>query len=149
MRALRGWGLARQDAAPGPSRPWACLGSRPTSGSVSRYMPAAMPKTRSMTSARTTTAGTMDALPLYVNAYTLEISLVDEQVTGDENGWVVSRAELLRRFAALPGTFPLTKRHAAELTAGTGHDRFDFTIGLMLDGLARRQEQARPPPGTS
>jgi AcrR family transcriptional regulator len=83
-------------------------------------------------------AWTMDALLLYVNAYTLEISLVDEQVTGDETGWVVSRAELLRRFAALPGTFPQTKRYAAELTSGTGHDRFDFTIALMLDGLARR-----------
>jgi hypothetical protein len=22
--------------------------------------------------------------------------------------------------------------------AGTGHDRFDFTIGLMIDGLAHR-----------
>lgn len=83
-------------------------------------------------------AWTMDALLLYVNAYTLEISLVDEQATRDEDSWVVSRAELLRRFAALPGTFPQTKRYAAELTAGTGHERFDFTIGLMLDGLTRR-----------
>jgi hypothetical protein len=24
------------------------------------------------------------------------------------------------------------------LTAGTGHDRYDFTIGLMIDGLAHR-----------
>ena len=83
-------------------------------------------------------AWTMDALLLYVNAYTLEISLVDEQATRDGDSWVVSRAELLRRFAALPGTFPQTKRYAAELTAGTGHERFDFTVGLMLDGLTRR-----------
>ena len=55
-----------------------------------------------------------------------------------DGSWVVSRDELLRRFAALPGTFPHTKRYAAEVTAGTGHDRFDFTIGLMIDGLARR-----------
>jgi len=82
-------------------------------------------------------AWTMDALLLYVNAYTLEISLVDEQATRDGDSWVVSRAELLRRFAALPGTFPQTKRYAAELTAGTGHERFDFTVGLMLDGLTR------------
>ena len=27
---------------------------------------------------------------------------------------------------------------AAELTAGAGHERFDFTVGLMLDGLTRR-----------
>jgi hypothetical protein len=34
--------------------------------------------------------------------------------------------------------FTHPKRYAAELTAGTGHDRFDFTIGLMIDGLPRR-----------
>jgi hypothetical protein len=28
--------------------------------------------------------------------------------------------------------------HAAELTAGSDHDRFDFTVGLMIDGLAHR-----------
>ena len=44
----------------------------------------------------------------------------------------------MRRFAALPDIFPQSKRYAAELTAGTGHDRFDFTIGLMIGGLARR-----------
>jgi AcrR family transcriptional regulator len=83
-------------------------------------------------------AWAIDALLLYVNAYSLEVSLVDEQLSHDEDSWVVSRAELLRRFAALPGTFPQTKRYAAELTAGTSHDRFDFTIGLMIDGLAHR-----------
>jgi AcrR family transcriptional regulator len=85
-----------------------------------------------------TAAWAIDSLVLYVNAYSLEVSLVGEQPTGDEIGWIVSRAELLRRFAALPDTFPQTKRYAAELTAGTSHDRFDFTIGLMIDGLARR-----------
>jgi AcrR family transcriptional regulator len=85
-----------------------------------------------------TAAWAIDSLLLYVNAYSLEVSLVDEQLTHDEDSWVVSRAELLRRFAALPSTFPQTKRYAAELTAGTGHDRFDFTIGLMTDGLTHR-----------
>jgi hypothetical protein len=38
---------------------------------------------------------------------------------------------------------PLGNRRAATTallrnTAGTGHDRFDFTIGLMIDGLAHR-----------
>ncbi|MEW2130490.1 TetR/AcrR family transcriptional regulator [Streptomyces sp. NPDC005435] len=85
-------------------------------------------------------AWAIDSLMLYVNAYSLEVSLADtrrgraEDGT-DGEGWVVGRDELLRRFAALPDTFPQTKRHAAELTAGTVHDRFDFTIGLMLDGL--------------
>jgi len=84
-----------------------------------------------------TAAWAIDSLLLYVNAYCLEVSLVREQRTSDEHSWVVSREELLRRFAALPDAFPQTKRYAAELTAGTGHDRFDFTIGLMIGGLAR------------
>lgn len=79
-----------------------------------------------------------DAMTLYVNSYSLELSLVNQQRGADDGNWVVSRDELRRRFAALPGSFPQTKRYAAELTAGTGHDRFDFTLGLMIDGLARR-----------
>jgi AcrR family transcriptional regulator len=81
-------------------------------------------------------AWAIDSLSLYVNAYSLEVSLADSRAgRGDGDGWVVSRDELLRRFAALPDSFPQTKRYAAELTAGTVHDRFDFTIGLMIDGL--------------
>ncbi|MYQ48331.1 TetR family transcriptional regulator [Streptomyces sp. SID4985] len=104
-------------------------------------------------------AWAIDSLMLYVNAYSLEVSLANSRVdrgaepgadTGESpgevsdvapgaapgaDGWVVGRDELLRRFAALPDTFPQTKRYAAELTAGTVHDRFDFTIGLMIDGL--------------
>jgi AcrR family transcriptional regulator len=79
-----------------------------------------------------------DSLLLYVSAYSLEISLADQQRGHGDGSWVVSRDELLRRYAALPATFPHSKRYAAELTAGTGHDRFGFTIGLMLDGLAHR-----------
>ncbi|QKG19161.1 TetR/AcrR family transcriptional regulator [Actinomadura verrucosospora] len=82
-------------------------------------------------------AWAIDSLSLYVNAYSLEVSLVNRRVDRGDDGWVVSRDELLRRFAALPDTFPESKRYAAELTAGTGHDRFDFTLGLMIDGLPR------------
>jgi AcrR family transcriptional regulator len=82
-----------------------------------------------------TAAWAIDALTLYVNAYCLETSLKDSQATRSGDGWIVSRDELLRRFAALPDTFPQTKRYAVELTSGGGHDRFDFTINLMLDGL--------------
>ena len=85
-----------------------------------------------------TAAWAIDSLALYVNAYSLEVSLVHEHARHREDSWVVSRDELLRRFAALPDTFPQTKRYAAELTSGAGHDRFDFTIGLMIDGLVRR-----------
>ena len=77
----------------------------------------------------------IDALSLYVNAYSLEVSLVNRRLGHSDDAWVVSRDELMRRFAALPDTFPHTKRHAAELTAGTPHDRFDFTLALMIDGL--------------
>jgi AcrR family transcriptional regulator len=83
-------------------------------------------------------AWAIDSLLLYVSAYSLEISLADQQRSRGDGGWVVSRDELLRRFAALPATYPHSRRYAAELTAGSGHDRFDFTIGLMIDGLAHR-----------
>jgi len=69
--------------------------------------------------------------------------LVNQQRSDGDGGGVVSRGELLRQFAALPGTFPHTKRYAAELTAGIGYDRFDFTIGLLINGLADRQATSR------
>ncbi|MER8006985.1 TetR/AcrR family transcriptional regulator [Streptomyces sp. NPDC094149] len=85
-----------------------------------------------------TAAWAIDALLLYVAAYCLETSIARLRAADDDAVWVVDRAELLRRFAALPAeTFPHTTRHAAELTAGEGHDRFDFTLRLMIDGLAR------------
>ena len=46
-------------------------------------------------------------------------------------------AKLIGRFAALPAdSFPNTRRYAAELTSGVGHDRFDFTLNLIIDNLA-------------
>lgn len=81
-------------------------------------------------------AWAIDALALYVNAYCLETYLRTKPPGHGTDDWVVSRDELLRRFAALPPTFPQTRRYAVELTAGTGHERFDFTIRLMIDGLA-------------
>jgi AcrR family transcriptional regulator len=81
-----------------------------------------------------TAAWAVDALSLYVNAFCLETSLKDRQ--DDRGGWAVSRDELLGRFAALPDTFPQTKRYAAELTSGSALDRFAFTLTLMVGGLA-------------
>ena len=82
-------------------------------------------------------AWAIDALLLYVAAYCLETSIAHRRSADDAATWVVDRGELLRRFTALPAdTFPNTTRHAAELTAGEGHDRFDFTLTLMIDGLA-------------
>jgi AcrR family transcriptional regulator len=83
-----------------------------------------------------TAAWAIDALLLYVAAYCLEASIARQRSTNDDAVCVVDRDELLRRFAALPAeAFPHTTGHAAELTAGEGHDRFDFTVALMIDGL--------------
>jgi hypothetical protein len=84
-------------------------------------------------------AWAIDALLLYVAGYCLEISIVKQRKVHNEADWVVDTDELRRRLAALPAeTFPHTTRFAAELTAGEGHDRFDFTLALMIDGLACR-----------
>jgi AcrR family transcriptional regulator len=83
-------------------------------------------------------AWAIDALLLYVAAYCLEMSIARQRSRHDAT-WVVGRDELLRRFAALPTeTFPHTTRHATELIAGEGHDRFDFTVAMMIDGLAHQ-----------
>jgi len=84
-----------------------------------------------------TAAWAIDSLFLYVNAYSLELSLATRRRSRSDDAWVVDREELRSRLAALPESFPQTKRYAAELTAGAGHDRFDFTVGLMLDALPR------------
>jgi AcrR family transcriptional regulator len=72
-------------------------------------------------------AWTADALALYVNAYCLEFSL---RGPGSHD-----RDELLARFAALPATFPLIRRHAADVTAGDSHERFDFTVARLIGGI--------------
>jgi AcrR family transcriptional regulator len=86
-----------------------------------------------------TAAWAIDALLLYVAAYCLEADLVHQRSTDADAAWVLDTDELQRGLAALPaGTFPHTTRYAAELTAGEGHDRFDFTLALMIDGIAHR-----------
>jgi AcrR family transcriptional regulator len=76
-------------------------------------------------------AWAIDALWLYVCAYALERSLVPQ-----DDDWVVSRKELIQRFTALPADqFPQIRRHAFPLTAGVGHERFDFTLNLMIGNL--------------
>ncbi|MER6761780.1 MULTISPECIES: TetR/AcrR family transcriptional regulator [Amycolatopsis] len=81
----------------------------------------------------------VDALLLYVAAYCLETSIVRRRVEEKDAVWVVGRDEMQRRLASLPAEeFPYTASHAVELTAGEGHDRFDFAVSLMIDGLTRR-----------
>lgn len=85
-------------------------------------------------------AWAVDLLLLYVAAYCLEVSVARKRSADEDIPWVVDRDELLRRFTALPAeSFPHTIRLAAELTAGTGHDRFDFTLTLVLEGLRTDQ----------
>lgn len=83
-----------------------------------------------------TAAWAIDALTLYVNGFCLETSLVARRA--EEGGWMADRDELLRRFRALPDTYPYSKRHAAELTNGAPSDRFEFTLELMVNGLDQR-----------
>ena len=39
--------------------------------------------------------------------------------------------------------FPLIARHAAEMTAGDGDDRFEFGLDLLVSGLAAVSERYR------
>lgn len=81
-----------------------------------------------------TAAWALDALTLYVCAYALERSLVQRR--HDDHDWVLDRDELIDRYRALPADrFPNTRRYAADLTSGSGHDRFDFTLDLILGSL--------------
>jgi AcrR family transcriptional regulator len=84
-----------------------------------------------------TAAWGIDALSLYVAGYALEASMVRSRTKDPDEAWVVNRKELMRRFAALPeSTFPHTRRHAAELTSGAEHQRFDFVLDLLTANLA-------------
>ena len=84
-----------------------------------------------------TAAWVRDALTLYVSGYALERALVRQRQQHQDHDWVLGREELVERFSALPADrFPHTRCHAAELTSGTGHDRFDFTLTLMIGNLA-------------
>jgi AcrR family transcriptional regulator len=94
-----------------------------------------------------TAAWAIDALALYVAGYAMEASMVQQRQKDQSATWVLGRDELVRRFTALPeATFPQTRRYAAELTSGAGHERFDFALGLIIDNLTR---QATPRPTTS
>jgi len=83
-------------------------------------------------------AWTIDALFLYVGAYAMDIAVADTQSNAEEHRLADEhRAELITRFESLPeDRFPNTRAYASELTSGAAHERFDFTLNLMLDTLA-------------
>ena len=93
-----------------------------------------------------TAAWAIDALSLYVCAYTLEISTIAQRLNQQDDAFFVSREEhdeLVRRLTALPADqFPQTRRYAAELTSGTGHKRFDFALSLIVDNLTQGPDLA-------
>lgn len=94
-----------------------------------------------------TAAWAMDSLSLYVAGYTLEVSMVLQRQKDQDAAWVLSQDEIVRRLTALPEAgFPQTRRYAAELTSGTGHQRFDFTLTLLIDNLTH---QAPPRPAAN
>ncbi|HZZ47806.1 MAG TPA: TetR/AcrR family transcriptional regulator [Pseudonocardia sp.] len=77
-----------------------------------------------------------DAMALYVAGYSLEVSIVRVRSAHDGDDRVLGREDMVNRIRALPSdAFPHTRRYAEELTTGEGHDRFDFAVGLMIDGL--------------
>jgi AcrR family transcriptional regulator len=88
-------------------------------------------------------AWAMDVLFLYVAGYTLEASLVQRRKKDQDAPWVLNRDELVRRFTALPeNRFPLIRRYAAELTSGTGHERFDFALSLFIDTVTNHSAKS-------
>ncbi|HEY0259574.1 MAG TPA: TetR/AcrR family transcriptional regulator [Lacisediminihabitans sp.] len=89
-------------------------------------------------------AWAVDAALLYVAAYSLEASLRRDPAT-DTDGRILDRTERIERFRMLPAArFPNVVAYAPELTAGDGHERFDFTLDLLLRGLASREQRDTP-----
>ena len=82
-------------------------------------------------------AWTIDALFLYVGAYAMDVAVADTVADAAEHRLAARhRPGLIARFEALPeDRFPNIRTYATELTSGTGHDRFDFTLDLILGHL--------------
>jgi TetR/AcrR family transcriptional regulator, tetracycline repressor protein len=84
-------------------------------------------------------------LPLYVSAFLLE----EASGLGSPDGDDASPEEVLREirgyFASLPaGRFPNLSALANEVTGGDPEDRFEFGLGLLLDGLERQLDNDGP-----
>lgn len=91
-----------------------------------------------------TAAWTSDAAFLYVTAYCLEDSVAQRQ-SRDVKGSTIDRAEIAERLRMLPvEQFPNTVAHAEELTAGEGHERFEFVLNMMVRGMSRDHSDTFP-----
>jgi AcrR family transcriptional regulator len=81
-------------------------------------------------------AWAIDAMTLYVSAYAMEQSIAEKRKKNPDDNWVLSRDELRSRFTNLPDNeYPHSQMYATELTSGEGHERFDFTLRLIIDNL--------------
>lgn len=79
-----------------------------------------------------------DAAFLYITGYCLEAGIAHTQ-DSDTDGRAIDRNEVRERLRMLPShSFPNTVAYADELTAGNGHDRFEFTLTTLLNGLVTR-----------
>jgi AcrR family transcriptional regulator len=79
-----------------------------------------------------------DAAFLYVGAYS--VMSLRRQAGADDDGQA-GQAEAIERLRMLPpDRFPITSAHAPELVSGEGHDRFEFTLGLLFGGLTQQTE---------
>jgi AcrR family transcriptional regulator len=88
-------------------------------------------------------AWAIDAALLFVGAYCLENSL-RRRPDSDVGDPPLVQAEIVERLRMLPRShFPNTVAHVQELTSGEGRERFDFTLDLLLRGVAPCRERAR------
>lgn len=75
-------------------------------------------------------AWAIDAAFLYISAYCYEAAVHQRP----------DAEEIVVRYAMLPkDRFPNTVAQAREITSGEGHDRFDFTLDLLLRGLGTQR----------
>ena len=79
-------------------------------------------------------AWAIDAAFQYTGAYSVTSP---RRALGDSGAAAATtRDEVTAQLAMLPSEqFPISAAHAAELTSGEGHERFDFTLGLLFGGL--------------
>jgi AcrR family transcriptional regulator len=78
-------------------------------------------------------------LPLYVSAFSLEEASGLRSPGGDETPPEEVLEEIRGYFASLPAAkFPNLSALAGDITGGESDDRFEFGLGLLLDGLERR-----------
>ena len=85
-----------------------------------------------------------DTAFLCITAYCLETGIARAQ-DSDTDGRTIDRDKVRERLRVLPAhLFPNMVAHADELTAGDGHDRFDFTLTTLINGLATRSNGLAP-----